>query len=203
MEFVRWISFGEKMKLRIALLALLIGTPGIASASTINDTFTTTYISGPDKGDTLTGTISLDVENGVADAGTLTITGAGLSGTGLPGTETLGLVPAGQKYMAQGGNSFQGESNIFPVTSDGIGFGTNAPGFGDGSGSGGFGLVFLANEGFIVGPGITGFSDVFGPTTFTAAVPEPSTWAMMILGFCGLGFMAYRRKQSGASFRVA
>jgi hypothetical protein len=27
-----------------------------------------------------------------------------------------------------------------------------------------------------------------------AAVPEPSTWAMMILGFCGVGFMAYRRK---------
>ncbi len=27
-----------------------------------------------------------------------------------------------------------------------------------------------------------------------AAVPEPSTWAMMILGFCGIGFMAYRRK---------
>jgi len=27
-----------------------------------------------------------------------------------------------------------------------------------------------------------------------AAVPEPSTWAMMILGFFGLGFMAYRKK---------
>lgn len=27
-----------------------------------------------------------------------------------------------------------------------------------------------------------------------AAVPEPSTWAMMMLGFCGLGYMAYRRK---------
>ena len=26
-----------------------------------------------------------------------------------------------------------------------------------------------------------------------SAVPEASTWAMMILGFCGLGFMAYRR----------
>jgi PEP-CTERM motif len=26
-----------------------------------------------------------------------------------------------------------------------------------------------------------------------AAVPEPSTWAMMILGFFGVGFMAYRR----------
>ena len=28
----------------------------------------------------------------------------------------------------------------------------------------------------------------------TASVPEPSTWAMMILGFAGVGFMAYRRK---------
>ncbi|MDE2379059.1 PEPxxWA-CTERM sorting domain-containing protein [Bradyrhizobium sp.] len=27
-----------------------------------------------------------------------------------------------------------------------------------------------------------------------SAVPEPSTWAMMILGFCGLGFLAYRRR---------
>jgi hypothetical protein len=35
------------------------------------------------------------------------------------------------------------------------------------------------------------------------AVPEPSTWAMMILGFCGLGFMAYRRKQSGPTLRLA
>jgi hypothetical protein len=29
-----------------------------------------------------------------------------------------------------------------------------------------------------------------------AAVPEPSTWAMMILGFLGLGFMAYRKKSN-------
>jgi hypothetical protein len=28
----------------------------------------------------------------------------------------------------------------------------------------------------------------------TQGVPEPSTWAMMILGFFGVGFMAYRRK---------
>jgi outer membrane lipase/esterase len=30
------------------------------------------------------------------------------------------------------------------------------------------------------------------------AVPEPSTWAMMLLGFAGLGFMAYRRKSKPA-----
>jgi hypothetical protein len=36
-----------------------------------------------------------------------------------------------------------------------------------------------------------------------AAVPEPSTWAMMILGFLGLGFMAYRRRHNGPALRLA
>lgn len=38
-----------------------------------------------------------------------------------------------------------------------------------------------------------------------SGVPEPSTWAMMILGFLGLGFMGYRKssKTGGASFRLA
>jgi hypothetical protein len=31
-----------------------------------------------------------------------------------------------------------------------------------------------------------------------SGVPEPSTWAMMILGFAGIGFMAYRRKSTPA-----
>ena len=35
-----------------------------------------------------------------------------------------------------------------------------------------------------------------------AAVPEASTWAMMIMGFFGVGFMAYRRK-NGSTFRFA
>jgi hypothetical protein len=37
--------------------------------------------------------------------------------------------------------------------------------------------------------------DSHGTITATiAAVPEPSTWALMILGFAGIGFMTYRRK---------
>ena len=37
-----------------------------------------------------------------------------------------------------------------------------------------------------------------------AAVPEPSTWAMMILGFLGVGFVTYRRKSSSqVKFRLA
>jgi hypothetical protein len=34
--------------------------------------------------------------------------------------------------------------------------------------------------------------------TISSAVPEPSTWAMMILGFAGVGVMAYRRKSKPA-----
>ena len=41
-----------------------------------------------------------------------------------------------------------------------------------------------------------------GATVTVAAVPEPSTWAMMILGFMGVGFMAYRRRAQSA-FRIA
>ena len=30
------------------------------------------------------------------------------------------------------------------------------------------------------------------------AVPEPGTWAMMLLGFAGIGFLAYRRAKKSA-----
>jgi hypothetical protein len=46
---------------------------------------------------------------------------------------------------------------------------------------------------------------LFSPGVFGAdvgAVPEPSTWAMMILGFAGIGFMAYRRKLKPALMAV-
>lgn len=43
------------------------------------------------------------------------------------------------------------------------------------------------------------------PIPVAASVPELSTWAMMLFGFAGLGFMAYRRscKDKGLSFAAA
>ncbi|MBN8990758.1 MAG: PEP-CTERM sorting domain-containing protein [Rhizobiales bacterium] len=39
------------------------------------------------------------------------------------------------------------------------------------------------------------FGDEIGSLTISAAVPEPSTWAMMILGFLGIGVMTFRRRK--------
>lgn len=37
--------------------------------------------------------------------------------------------------------------------------------------------------------------NVSGTGTFTRAVPEPATWALMLLGFGGIGFAMRRRRQ--------
>jgi hypothetical protein len=54
-----------------------------------------------------------------------------------------------------------------------------------------------------VGTQAPGWSDDHLGTLAIATVPEPGTWAMMILGFMGVGFMAYRRKQTGSALRLA
>jgi len=38
----------------------------------------------------------------------------------------------------------------------------------------------------------------YGGVAFASAAPEPSTWAMLILGFAGVGYMAYRKKGKAA-----
>jgi len=65
------------------------------------------------------------------------------------------------------------------------------------------GSVFL-----FLGVNDTGYSDNLGSLNVSvnevlAAVPEPSTWAMMILGFTGVGYMTYRRRNQSAAFRLA
>ena len=51
-----------------------------------------------------------------------------------------------------------------------------------------FGYTLVAD-----GSGGFGFDFALG-----GAVPESSTWAMMLAGFAGLGFMGWRGKAAGA-----
>jgi PEP-CTERM motif len=57
-------------------------------------------------------------------------------------------------------------------------------------------VVFGANG--LAGNGGTTFFSLEEPVTLNTLVvgtPEPSTWAMMLLGFIGLGFMGYRKSR--------
>ncbi len=64
--------------------------------------------------------------------------------------------------------------------------------------------ITVAQDPFIIDPR-TGNHTLVEPwlmlsdVQFLSAVPEPSTWAMMMIGFAGLGFLAYRRKNKLAT----
>jgi hypothetical protein len=62
---------------------------------------------------------------------------------------------------------------------------------------------FTAVNGFVFAADLIGPSRGTGAVAgdpLVASVPEPSTWAMMILGFFGVGFLAYRRKNGMLRF---
>jgi hypothetical protein len=52
-----------------------------------------------------------------------------------------------------------------------------------------------------VGAGRSTAIEVGGGAQLPAAAPEPSTWAMMLAGFAGLGFMGWRSQRSRAPAR--
>jgi hypothetical protein len=58
----------------------------------------------------------------------------------------------------------------------------------------------------VAGPGVYGvvvWADGAGDYTsasgLSLAAPEPSTWAMMVLGFAGLGFAGYRKSRKAVA----
>jgi len=57
----------------------------------------------------------------------------------------------------------------------------------------GFSAITVKNNGDAIG---TAIRDVGATAVPTAAVPEPATWAMMIMGFGGMGALARRRRQA-------
>jgi hypothetical protein len=104
-------------------------------------------------------------------------TSAGFSvDTTLPQMEDgFGQFSYGIKYSGSGANTL-----TFVVDNETLGTSTLSNGSPP--------ALFAAD---IVGNGNT------GAVGAVSAVPEPATWAMMILGFFGLGFMAYRGKAQG------
>jgi hypothetical protein len=200
------MRFGIKATLLSASLAGLLMSAGVASASTVVD-----FISGSFGGGVgnFTGEITLDVVNGQAVSGSGEISILGLSNaplvlitTATPGNETTGGPNFPVGFRASGGTDIFGADNVSPPDAAGgllFDVDTKTAEFGQ------FPLLGIAS-----GAGNSLFAGVVNGTTFGAvagtvtvtAVPEPSTWAMMLLGFAGVGFAAYRKK-SNHSFRFA
>jgi hypothetical protein len=138
----------------------------------------------------------------VNDNGTETSVAGSIShwGAGITSGTTVRMATVGQfasggqpEYLIVGPtpNQNNGFDNFNPYI-DGTGtFTLNAAGVTSQS--------IISNVSFLFGTEKNTFSVAADPIT---AVPEASTWAMMILGFAGVGFMAYRRR-SNLSFRVA
>jgi hypothetical protein len=123
---------------------------------------------------------------------------------------SIGQTPAANATLGAGLSGtlefFAGDGQFFTVNLGGVFSGTFTHAFTYGA-SGIYIPSFdfegrtseAANSGFTV-PNDQSISHLgnFAPVTVTPSVPEPSTWAMMILGFAGIGFMAYQRKNKMA-----
>ncbi|MCP3442064.1 PEP-CTERM sorting domain-containing protein [Bradyrhizobium sp. CCGUVB14] len=67
------------------------------------------------------------------------------------------------------------------------------------------GYTYSFTASFLSSPGHQPAPNTFsgsGDGPVVTAVPEPATWAMMALGFLGVGFVSYRRR-AGSSLRLA
>lgn len=194
-----------KSALKFCLLAIpLVGTTAIVTSTPASATiYSLTTIAAPD-GATLTGTITTDGAIGVLSV--TDITGWNFSISAGTFTQPFALSEA------------TGEVNIFgsygfTATATELSYLTSLTttvlfSLGPQSPTSPF-VSFDQNVVSIFSPlGNETFTWLYDPNTRAppsvvvaiATVPEPSTWAMIILGFAGVGFLAYRRRNRSAAF---
>jgi hypothetical protein len=158
----------------IALMVSAIHHP--AKADVLYDyTITGTYAGG-----TLSGTLTFDATSGLVSSANIDASSVGTFSNILPGQGAPFFSPA--DWLVTIGS---GGPNAL-----GLGLETYA------SLSSGSPTTLASFTSFTSQPFDQPFS---GSLQISAAVPEPSTWAMMMLGFAGLGFLASRRRPKAAS----
>jgi hypothetical protein len=125
---------------------------------------------------------------------------SGYGGDGDPGGGFGGKFPNGGAGSAGASGGFGGGGGASGVGGGGgSGFSGGGGGGVYGGGGGGSYLASLFADPMLTG-GVNSGDGSISISLLTAAVPEPSTWAMMLMGFAGLGWLAHprRRKTSPA-----
>jgi PEP-CTERM motif len=153
-----------------------------------------------------------------AETVTYTLDFAAINGTGGTGTLVLNFASAPTGSSTLSGSTLTADFGSFTETVDHVTFTTTLADVTSISLTGGTTLsnivasttngvtlsepnIFNQPMTWTLGVPFTNFGTI-DVTNKVTAVPEPATWAMMILGFLGLGFMAVRKnkKQSALSF---
>jgi hypothetical protein len=91
-----------------------------------------------------------------------------------------------------------GADDLSEVLSNGASLSLSAPGSTSATFSPIGALSVIKDQSDFAGAAGSADSSILGNAFSVAAVPEPSTWAMMALGFVGLGFMGQRRSRRAA-----
>jgi hypothetical protein len=215
----------KKSPKQLAFIALLLGTLVGAQAEASSITYTVNEtISGPLDGvagnptqtDSVVGSITTDGTTGTLHAGNLQSWNLNL----IDVTNTannIDLTQINSLISVDIGNVLNATATglFFNFTNPDGAFGFQAKSPGAGSGyhywcldSGWYGCL----KGNSIAPGnvyagvagndlvvaVAGTEGQVGNSPLNSSVPEPSTWAMLLLGFAGVGFMAYRRKSKPA-----
>jgi hypothetical protein len=147
----------------------------------------------------ITGQVTLDVFGGQATTGTAILSGGNFGGPLSFSLVTIDNYPGlSTGWRAGDGTDWYGGDNAYQIDGNGLVFDT-AP-WGQGSVFGIYSVGMNEYQGALFGPG--GSNNYYAynvPLTMGAgAVPEPSTWAMLLLGFAGLAYagVSQTRKRS-------
>ena len=128
------------------------------------------------------------------DRAVLQLNGTNVSETGIfgPGSGSFYFLPDGSDNAAYNFRYNNGTLTFDPITGPFV-VGTNTVHF----------IVNNTHNGIFGGPVPNNHAALYfeGTVSFdtVSPVPEPSTWAMMLLGFAGIGYGVYRRKSKPAA----
>jgi PEP-CTERM motif len=95
-----------------------------------------------------------------------------------------------------------GMEDLSEVLSNGVSLTLNAPGATSAMFSAIGSLSVVKDQSDFAGAAGSADSSILGNAFSVTAVPEPSTWAMMLLGFVGLGYAAFRRRSKGLAIAI-
>jgi PEP-CTERM motif len=177
-----------------ALVSVTALLSGIASAKAdIIKTFSVSdqLVSSSFSLATISGDLAIDVTTGEVSRANISVTvDANPNITLTSISQSVDTIKSGVDVLIQGGGDL--DLDILTNTSNGLFPST----FAGGSAIAGLDTFFLSSGSIIFTPFGAGALTFESSLDTTAAVPEPSTWAMLLLGFAMIGFLALRQKNT-------